>query len=111
MQDKEAGSPGFSGLETAFAVCNTVLAGEHGMSLCRLSECMSARPAQLLSLTDRGTLAAGSRADLVVVNPDEEWRVRGAEFASKGKYTPLEGRKLIGSVVATFFAGRMVFQQ
>lgn len=111
QEDKASGSPGFSGLETAFAVCNTVLVKENGMNMKKLSELMSARPAQLLGLEDRGTLQAGSRADLVVVNPDEIWTVCGDEFASKGKYTPLEGKKLTGTVVATFLAGNVVFQQ
>lgn len=111
QEDKASGSPGFSGLETAFAVCNTVLVKENGMNMKKLSELMSARPAQLLGLEDRGTLQAGSRADLVVVNPDEIWTVCGDEFASKGKYTPLEGKKLAGTVVATFLAGNVVFQQ
>ncbi len=110
-QDKASGSPGFSGLETAFAVCNTVLVRENGMSLSQLSHIMSERPAHLLGLDDRGSLTSGNRADLVVVDPDEEWVVHGQEFASKGKYTPLEGKKLTGSIVATFFNGAMVFQQ
>ena len=110
-QDKASGSPGFSGLETAFAVCNTVLVRENGMSLSQLSRIMSERPAHLLGLDDRGSLTSGNRADLVVVDPDEEWVVHGQEFASKGKYTPLEGKKLTGSIVATFFNGAMVFQQ
>ena len=110
-QDKASGSPGFSGLETAFGVCNTVLVKEHGMTLKQLSKIMSERPARLLGLNDRGTLSAGNRADLVVLNPDEEWTVCGQEFASKGKYTPLEGKKLTGNIVATFFNGNIVFQQ
>ena len=110
-QDKASGSPGFSGLEIAFAVCNTVLVKEHGMTLKQLSKIMSERPARLLGLNDRGTLSAGNRADLVVLNPDEEWTVCGQEFASKGKYTPLEGKKLTGNIVATFFNGNIVFQQ
>ena len=77
----------------------------------QLSKIMSERPAELLALNDRGTLEAGNRADLVVVNPDEEWTVRGQEFASKGKYSPFEGKKLVGNVVATFFNGNIVFQQ
>lgn len=110
-QDKASGSPGFSGLETAFGVCNSVLVKEHGMTLKQLSKIMSERPARLLGLNDRGTLSAGNRADLVVLNPDEEWTVCGQEFASKGKYTPLEGKKLTGNIVATFFNGNIVFQQ
>ena len=108
-QDKENGAPGFSGIETSFAVCNSVLVKENGMSLKKLSELMSANAAELLGLTDRGLLEEGMTADLAVVDPDAVWTVRGEEFASKGKYTPLEGKKLSGKVLATVHEGKVVF--
>ena len=69
---------------------------------------MSANPARLLHLKS-GKLAVGYNADLVLVNPDEEWIVNSENFASKGKSTPIEGKKLCGRVHATFFGGRKVF--
>ena len=108
--DKEAGSPGFSGLETAFAVCNTYLAKREGISLNHLSRLMSARPAEILGLKS-GKLRAGYDADLVLVDLNEVWTVESAKFKSKGKYTPFEGARLTGRVRATFCAGRLVFAQ
>ena len=110
MEDKKSGSPGFSGLETAFAACYTTLCLENGMSLKMLSEKMSARPAELLGLNDRGLLEEGLLANLTIIDTEKIWTVRGEEFASKGKYTPLEGKKLSGEVQATFYKGRIVFQ-
>ena len=49
-------------------------------------------------------------ADLVVVDTEKQWTVCGEEFASKGKFTPLEGKKLTGQVIATFLNGKIVFQ-
>ena len=109
-QDKAAGSPGFSGLETAFGVCYTTLCLENGMKLGQLSDKMSARPAELLGLKDRGLLEEGMLADLTVVDTEKIWTVHGEEFASKGKYTPLEGKKLTGQIMATFHRGAIVFQ-
>ncbi len=108
QDDKAAGCPGFTGIETAFAVCNTVLVQREGISLNRLSQLMSETPAKLLKL-HAGKLVPGYDANLVLVNPTEQWVVNPDEFFSKGKSTPLEGKKLSGRVHATFFGGDQVF--
>ena len=108
QDDKAAGAPGFSGIETAFAVCNTVLVKKEGFSLRQLSHLMSENAAKMLRVK-AGRLAIDYNADLVLVNPDEEWIVNSENFASKGKSTPLEGKKLCGKVHATFFGGKQVF--
>lgn len=110
-QDKKNGAPGFSGMETAFAVCYTTLVKENGMSLKRLSSLLSANAAELLGLKNKGLLKEGFAADITVVSMDEEWTVRGREFASKGKYTPFEGKKLTGKIEATFHNGKIIFQE
>ena len=108
QEDKAKGSPGFSGIETAFAVCNTILVKKEGFSLSKLSRLMSENPARLLRI-ESGRIKTGYNADLVLVNPDEEWIVNSETFRSKGKSTPLEGKRLTGKVHATFFGGKQVF--
>ena len=108
MADKAAGSPGFTGLETAFAVCCSVLVHQERFSLESLSACMSAHPACILDLK-KGRLLTGYDADLVLVDPEEEWTVDAAAFASKGKASPFNGTMLRGRVHATFIGGRAVF--
>lgn len=109
--DKKNGAPGFSGIESAFAVCNTVLCKENKVSLKQLSKLMSANPAILLGLKNKGLLAEGYDADLVLVDVDKKWTVCGEEFASKGKFTPLEGKKVTGKVLKTFLAGKIVYEE
>lgn len=108
-EDKLAGSPGFSGLETAFALCNTVLVKENKFSLKKLSALMSGNAALILGLKDKGFLKEGFKADFAIVDLNEVWTVKGEKFASKGKFTPLEGKKLTGKVKASFFNGKLVF--
>lgn len=108
QEDKAKGAPGFTGIETAFAVCNTILVKKEDFSLSKLSRLMSANPARLLRI-NAGRLKVGYNADLVLVNPDEDWIVNSENFASKGKSTPLEGKQLTGKVHATFFGGKKVF--
>jgi len=56
-----------------------------------------------------GSLAVGAPADVVVFDPEAEWTVEPERFASKGKNTPLAGRRLRGRVVATVYEGKVVF--
>ena len=51
----------------------------------------------------------GFAANLVLVDLERQWTVRGQKFASKGKFTPLEGKKLFGFIKETFFNGNIVF--
>jgi dihydroorotase len=108
--DKEAGSPGFTGLETAFAVCNTVLVRENHISPQKLSDSMSAEPARLLGFSDRGRLASGLYADLVVLDPEQQRTVNPALFYSRGKNTPFAGRTWYGVVLLTMHRGRIVYE-
>ncbi|MDR2494716.1 MAG: amidohydrolase family protein [Spirochaetaceae bacterium] len=84
--DKEAGAPGFIGLETSFSVCFTELVLKAGLPLSRLSALMSAAPARILGLVDRGLIAPGLRADLTIV--DLEAPAYTGPFASRGNNTP-----------------------
>ena len=105
--DKAAGSPGFSGTETAFAVCNTILVKENGFTLSQLSRFMSANPARILGLK-KGLLEPGYDADLVLLDPEKRWVVHGEKFLSKGKATPFEEETLAGKVEGLFIAGNRV---
>lgn len=105
--DKAAGAPGFTGSETAFAVCNTVLCKQEKFSLKKLSALMSANAAEILDLK-KGLIKEGYDADLVLVDPDEKWTVKAADFASKGKASPFEGKELIGKVKKLIVNGKII---
>ena len=109
LEDKAGGAPGFTGLETSYGVCNSVLVKEGQISSKRLSQLMSANPARLLKLK-KGLLKIGFDADVSVVNPDEPWTVDSKHFFSKGKATPFEGRTLYGTVKTVFINGKKVFE-
>ena len=108
--DKQNGACGFTGLETAFAVCCTNLVKTKLITINKLSELMSANPAKRLGL-NCGALAAGKKADLVLVDLNKKWKVDSSKFFSKGKYSPFNGEILTGRITATFHNGRKVFSE
>ena len=100
--------PGMSSLETAFGLLmRLVHAG--ALSLPDMIAALSARPAQAWGLP-YGTLASGSSADVVVLDPDHAWVVDPERFLSKGKNSPLGGQTLRGTVLLTIAAGRIVYR-
>ncbi|MDR2483563.1 MAG: dihydroorotase [Treponema sp.] len=106
--DKGRGAPGFSGLETAFSVCYTALVRENALSLKALSRLMSAAPACILGLDDRGRIAPGLRADFLIADLGMSWIVDPASFRSHGRNSPFTGRELWGAILLTIHGGRVV---
>ncbi|MDR2159034.1 MAG: dihydroorotase [Treponema sp.] len=121
--DKAAGAPGFTGLETSFGVCYRELVLPGFLSLSRLSALMSADPARVVfggapgrgpfsgaeAGPDRGRIAPGRRADVVIVDTKAEWIVDPATFKSRGKNSPFTGQKMQGKILMTIHRGRIVF--
>jgi dihydroorotase len=106
-------APGISGLETALGlVLSLVHAGEIPLPtmLSRLShDAVRAFALDRGELAGLGTLAAGAPADLVLIDLHDEWVVRGDDFVSRGKNTPLEGRRLRGRALATIASGVVAY--
>jgi dihydroorotase len=111
---KARGTPGFSGLETAFAACYTCLVRGGFLDPRRLSFLMSANPARLLGFggagpSGRGRIAGGFRADLVVVDPEASWKVEPETFKTRGKNSAFAGMELWGRILMTLREGRPVY--
>jgi dihydroorotase len=106
----EAAASGIGVFETAFgSLMGLVHTGR--LSLEQLVERLTGAPARILGerCSDLATLKPGTPADLVLFDPDREWTVDTDRFASKGRNTPLDGAVLRGMVMATVFAGEVVF--
>lgn len=100
-------APGAIGLETLLAV-SLRLHHNGDISLIRLVEALSTRPAQLYGL-ECGTLKPGAAADLAVVDLDAPWIVTETGIRSRSKNSCFEGARLQGVVLQTLVGGRTVF--
>ncbi|HEX3660119.1 MAG TPA: dihydroorotase [Acidobacteriaceae bacterium] len=110
-QEFDRASNGITGLETALGLAMRVLHQEHRMPPAKMLALLSSRPAAALGLRNRGGLALGSAADLVVFDPDEKWVFRAADSKSKSKNTPFDGWEFQGRVRLTISEGRVVFRR
>lgn len=108
LEDKAKGAPGFSGIESSYGICNSVLVKEGQISAKRLSQLMSANPARILKLS-KGILKNGFDADITILDPDEKWVIDSSMFYSKGKATPFDGRCVSGKVKSVYVNGKKIF--
>lgn len=100
---------GIVGFETALPLVLTHLVKPGRLSMKKVVEKMSMNPAKILRL-DRGTLKAGSVADITIIDPDEEYTVNVERFVSKGKNSPYDGWNLKGRAVCTIVGGKVVMR-
>ena len=102
---------GISVLETALgSLLPLVTQGHIGMS--DLVDRLTVGPARVLgpAFEELATLHPGTPADVTLFDPEREWTVDTAEFASLGRNTPLDGVTLKGKVAATLVNGEIVYQ-
>lgn len=80
-----------------------------GYGLADLARWAAARPAQLAGLAQKGSLAPGCDADLVVWDPHEDVTVDPADLESRHPQTPYAGHRLQGRIQATYLRGSLVW--
>jgi dihydroorotase len=95
---------GVIGLETAASAAWEALGNET-----RLFQAMSIAPAHIMGLASHGQpVAPGTRANLVVFDPNARWVADG--FASKSANSPYLGAEMKGRVMATIHDGEVVLR-
>lgn len=100
---------GIVGLETAFPLTMTELVHTGYLTPKQMVEKLSVNPARILGI-DRGSIEEGCIADMVIADPDADYTIDKNLFLSKGQNTPFHGRKVKGRVIATFVAGKQVYE-
>lgn len=110
IEDKLKGSPGISGIETAFSVCYTRLVREEGLSLNKLSEVMSKNPSKIMGM-NKGEIEIGKDGDLVLIDVHQKVTIDVSKFKSKGKNTPFSGMSVYGEILRTIRYGEIVYEK
>jgi dihydroorotase len=111
LEDKEtewaAAAFGMLGLQTALSVVVSTMVSTGRLDWAGVADRMSRRPARIGRVRGQGSsLAVGSPANVVLVDPAARWTVDPAALASRSRNTPFAGMELPAAVVATFLRGR-----
>ncbi len=105
----EQAAMGVTGLETAFAVLHTELVLPGELELATLVERLSAG-AEAFGF-EPPALAAGSPANLVLVDTEAEWEAGSDGWESRSHNSCFTGLSLRGRVLMTAVAGRVAYRQ
>lgn len=100
---------GIVGSETAAALTYSELVLGGIYTPLQMAEAMSYNPAKIMRI-EKGDIAPGKVADIVVFDPNAVYKIDTNEFASKGHNTPFQGYEVTGKVVATICNGNVVFE-
>jgi dihydroorotase len=73
-------------------------------------EKMCHAPANLFRVQERGYLDEGNWADVVIVDPNQRWKVQKENIYYKCGWSPLEGKTFGTQVEATFVSGHLAYQ-
>jgi len=98
---------GVIGLGTSLALSIANLVDTKIISWKRLIELMSVNPARILSLKNKGSLSAGSDADITIIDPEKEWVYTRDLIRSKSRNSPFINRRFKGKAVGVIVGGKV----
>jgi len=102
---------GAPGIETRIPLIFSEGVSKGRLSLTRFVEVVSTNPAKFAGLyPQKGTLAIGSDADIVIIDPEMEVVISNDMLHGNTDYTPFEGWKLKGYPVTTICRGKVLIR-
>jgi len=110
-QGFEKSAFGITGIETSFPLMYTKLVKTNIISLEKLLDLMTENPARIFDIKEAGTIKLGQKADFTIINLDDEYEIKKADFLSKGTNSPFIGEKVFGEVVKTYANGECVYSK
>jgi dihydropyrimidinase len=100
---------GLPGVETTGPVLYTEGVTEGSISIKQFVRLMSTNVAKLFGLyPEKGTIAVGSDADIVIFDPDEEWTIEPESLHMATDYSPFQGRAVTGRAETVLVRGSRV---
>lgn len=99
---------GIVGIENAFQLVYTKLVKTGVFTLQQVIDWMTIKPSEVFKL-ESGKIAAGSAADLTLIDLKREYTLDKNEFLSKSKNTPFHGETLHSDIAMTIVEGKIVY--
>jgi dihydropyrimidinase len=101
---------GNAGVQPRVSLMYTEMVGKRGYSLNRFVDLVSSNAAKIMGLyPKKGALAAGSDADICVLDPADKRVVKASEM-QEADYSPWEGRKMEAWPSLTVLRGKVVVE-
>ncbi len=109
--DVFAAPAGLPGQETMFTVTYDEGVNRRSVSLCRIVELVTEKPAKIFGLYPRkGALLKGSDADVLIFDPMKEHTVKAANRQTKSDYSMYEDRTVLGAPELVMQRGEILLE-
>jgi dihydropyrimidinase len=101
---------GAPGIETLLMVVHSEGVAKGRISLERMVDVLSTGTARMFGLKDKGEIAVGKDADIVVFNPQQKFTITQSKLHMNVDYTPYEGIEITGMPSSVYSRGKRVAQ-
>ena len=109
MDDLDLSPFGGAALETTLATTITYMIDKQLLDWSAAVDRLSTAPAKIAGIAG-GSLRPGSAADIVIIDPNQNWTVNGTQFRSNCISSPLDGHSLRGRATHTIVGGEIRYR-
>ena len=99
---------GMPGIEPRFMIVYSEGVAKGRISLPRFVELVSANPAYIYGMTEKGSLHPGKDADIVLLDPNAQWTMGQATSHSSNDWHAYEGREITGRITQVYSRGELI---
>lgn len=100
---------GISGCQNNVDIMFDEAVKKRGMDINQFSKIISANPAKLYNLKNKGEIALGNDADIILVDENMSYIIQEEDLYYRNKHTAYAGRKVNCRVTKTIVRGNIVF--
>lgn len=101
---------GLTGVETLFPLLYTHGVVEGRITLEQMVRLLAQKPAEIFSLSSKGSIRIGADADLVIWDPASENIIRAENLHGNGDWSPYEEVSISGSLDYTILRGQILVE-
>jgi len=101
---------GAAGIETLAMLMHSEGVVKARISLERMVDVLSTGTARMFGLKDKGEIAVGKDADIVVLDPGQKFTITQSKLHMNVDYTPFEGVEITGMPSAVYVRGKKTAQ-
>ena len=103
--------PGINGLQLGLVLMIDEIVKTGKASYNDLARWMCEGPAKLMNaFPKKGSLAPGSDADFVLLDPDHEWTLKKEDLFTKNNWSAFEGHRFTTHVDSVYLRGKKIFE-
>lgn len=101
---------GISGCQNSVDAMFDAAVKQRNISPVTLMRALATEPAKRFRLADKGEIALGKDADVVVIDPNQSYTVRAEDLYYKNKFSAYEGFEIGCRITHTFVRGHLVYR-